>query len=208
MGLTRFLSVAVLACAFEAASFADVIFSFSGGTQQSGQQATYGFQFTPVVEIEVDSLGFIDQGLDGLAVGHRVGIWTANGSSLLASTTVTNADSTLEGPIVNGAQFRFAAIAPLVLYAGTTYVLGAAIEGAPDIWYAAGTNISNSPSLVTVSSTGVYNLSPFAFPNLTIGNRYAAGNFTASAAPEPASFILIATGLGLLVFGLRRRRAS
>jgi hypothetical protein len=207
VSFARLLSVGLLAVAFEASSRADVVFSFSGGTGQTGQNYTYGFQFTPVVEVEVDSLGFIDQGQDGLSAGHQVGIWTAGGS-LLASATVTTADSTLEGPVVEGAQFRFTSIAPLVLYAGTTYVLGASIEGANDLWYAGGTNISNSPSLVTVSSTGVYTLTNFAFPNQTIGNTYAAGNFTASAVPEPSSIAMIAVGMGGLALSLRRRRIT
>jgi hypothetical protein len=182
---------------------ADIIFSFSGGGANSQQQFTYGFHFTPVVDVVVDSLGFYDFGLDGLAAGHRVGIWTSGGS-LLASTTVTTANSTLLGPVVNNGQFRFTQIAGLHLDAGTDYVFGAAIEGASDVWYAGGTNISFSPSLVTVSSTGVFTPGNFVFPNQTIGNRYAAGSFTASAVPAPSGVILACLGVAG-TFGLRRR---
>jgi len=188
---------------------ADVIFTFSGGIPTSKQHFTYGFQFTPVVNITVDSLGFFDADQDGLAAAHRVGIWTTSGT-LLASTTVTNANSTLDGPVINGGRYRLTAIPGLDLDAGTTYVFGAAIEGASDVWFATGTNISNAPSLVTVSATGVFHSGDFVFPSndFGFGYNYAAGSFTAeaqTAVPEPSSLSLLGLGvIGLAVVAWRR----
>lgn len=186
---------------------AGMIYSFSGGYPQSGQPATYGFDFTPLQDITVDSLGFFDFGQDGLAASHRVGIWTTTGS-LLASTTVTTANSTLLGPVQNGVgQFRFTPIAGLDLDAGTTYRFGAAIEASSDIWFYGGTNVSESPLLATVSAVGYYRYGNFIFPDQTIGNTYAAGSFTAvpnSAVPEPTSMVLLSACM--TVCGVVRRR--
>jgi hypothetical protein len=183
------------------------IFSFSGGIDQAGQVQTFAFDFTPVQDITVEALGFFDSGQDGLASPHRVGLWTLGGT-LLTSATVTTANSSLSGDVVNGGQFRYTPIAGVNVLSGVTYRLGAAIEGAADVWFAAGVNISASPSLATVAPTGFFSLSAFAFPNQTIGNRYAAGNLLASptAVPEPSSFFLFGTGAAGLIAAVRRRR--
>ena len=81
--------------------------------------ATLGFQFSPVVDLTVTSLGVFDGGVDGagLQTARDVGLYTDTGV-LLASASVDNAD-----PLING--FRFTTISPLVLNAAQTYVLAA-----------------------------------------------------------------------------------
>jgi hypothetical protein len=180
------------------ASRADVVYTFSGGSSVSNTTFTYGFQFTPQVDVTVDALGYFDAGQDGLLIGHQAGIWTLGGS-LLASTTVTTANSTLDGPVINGGQFRFAPVTELPLQAGNTYVFGANSPGA-DVWYFGGTNISNVPSSVAVSSGGFVKLTAgFGVPNSSLSEKYHLGSFTIT--PEPAAL----SPLALSLLALQRR---
>lgn len=189
-----------------------IAFSFSSSnpsTNISGGPSTYGFRFTPLVNIVVDSLGYLDIGQNGLAAGHQVGIWNSGGT-LLTSAQVTTADSTLAGAIFSGAQFRFTAITPVTLLAGQTYTLGAEFDSADLFYYDfSGTQTSNAPSLLTVSADGFFTVnSGFVDPVNNIQNRYAIGNFTATAAaaPEPSTTALLIFGMAGIVAARFRRR--
>jgi hypothetical protein len=204
------LVVALIATSSAVGRAGTIAFSFSSASPLSTVCCgTYGFQFTPTVDILVDSLGYLDVGQDGLAAGHQVGIWNAGGT-LLTSATVTTADSTLAGAVLAGAQFRFTPITALLLLAGQTYTLGAE-EDASDLMYYDfnGSQTSNAPSLLSVSSGGYFTVnSGFVDPTNTIGNHYDIGNFTAAAAaaiPEPSSTALMILGLaGVLAVRFRR----
>jgi eukaryotic-like serine/threonine-protein kinase len=79
---------------------------------------TFGWKFSPTVDIEVTKLGCYDAGRDGLARPHRVGIFDAGSGRLLASVTV-RPKSTL------GGFFRWESLkTPLVLKAGRSYLAG------------------------------------------------------------------------------------
>lgn len=209
--MKRFVSLLASACILlfsSTGAYAGAIgFTFTGGDDQSGQNYTYGFQFTPVNNIYIDGLGFFDQDSDGLAVPHRVGIWNSAGV-LLASTTVSTDNSTLEGATINGGQFRFAPIGDLLLLKGVTYTLGASEEGSPDVWYAFDITQIGNPALADVSAIGYYVLSSFEMPTLTIENTYGIGSFTArvAAVPEPDSLALLGVCVAGLAFTRRRKK--
>jgi Domain of unknown function (DUF4082)/PEP-CTERM motif len=191
-----------------------VAFSFSSAnpsTGLAGGPSTYGFRFTPLVNITIDSLGYLDVGQDGLATSEQVGIWNSGGT-LLTSTVVTTGNSTLEGAVFDGAQFRFTAITPLALLSGQTYTLGASYnETSGDaVYYDFGaTQGSNVPALLTVGPDGFFNVnSGFVDPTSDIGDHYDIGNFTvatAAATPEPSSMALLVLGLAGIA-GTRFRR--
>jgi hypothetical protein len=183
-----------------------IAFSYSGGANTTiGGGNTYGFQFTPLVNIIVDSLGYIDVGQNGLAAGHQAGIWDSSGTLLTSATLTTG---TLEGPVLDGAQFTYTAITPITLFAGNTYTIGAEEDSADPIFYDfSAIQTSAAPSLLTVSSVGYYVVNQgFAEPTSTIGNHYDIVNFTASAVPEPSSLAL--AGLGALALASRLRRSG
>src|SRR5438552_3149843 len=52
-----------------------------------------GYLFRVTSSITVSGLGLWDEGGNGLAQNHDVGLWNSNGSILLASTTITNAST-------------------------------------------------------------------------------------------------------------------
>lgn len=80
-----------------------------------GATWTLGFEFSPVVDVNVTSLGFFDADANGLVDQHAVAIWDAAGN-LLSSTLINSGDP------LNG-FYRFRAISPVQLTAGNNYVI-------------------------------------------------------------------------------------
>lgn len=205
VGLARPISaLAILLSVGGMCRGSSIAFSYTGNTNTAifGNNS-YGFQFTPLVNIIVDSLGYIDVGQNGLAAGHQAGIWNSSGTLLTSATLTTG---TLEGPVLDGAQFTYTPITPIMLSAGSTYTIGAEYDSADQIFYDfSGSQTSAAPSLLSVSSAGFYVVNQgFAEPTSSIGNHYDIVNFTASAVPEPSSLAL--AGLWLAVSAVRRTR--
>ena len=95
-----------------------ISFDNTTGQQLANGPFTLGFQFTVNSTITVTSLGAFDSGLNGLVQSHEVGLWDS-ASNLQTSTTV---DAGVADPLIN--QFRYKAVAPVVLNPGT-YRIGA-----------------------------------------------------------------------------------
>jgi hypothetical protein len=83
--------------------------------------STLGWSFVPTAPIEIASLGFYDSGHDGFEEPHLVGVWDAQGT-LLASGLLGRGD---QDPRIG--DYRYAAIEPLRLETGDTYVIGATV---------------------------------------------------------------------------------
>ncbi len=170
------------------------ITSFTGGgninTGGSDLPRTVGWSFAITNSIEVTSLGFWDDSLDGLVAAHDVGIWTDTGTLLSSTTILSGAGSALIG------EFRYEAIAPLLLGPGS-YVIGANIPINAD-------NYRFNPSSVTTASditfgNGIRSSanSGFAFPSLDANTGRIGPNFLFEAAdvPEPSTLALLCVGL-------------
>ena len=203
-------AVAVLGLASQGR--AEVAYTFTGGTPTSGQTGTYGFDFTPRQErIAIDSLGFFDFGMDGID-DHRVGIWNSITGELRASVTVTTANSTLAGPVINGGQFRFTPITPLLASIPGSFICAAAIEGSSDIWYTGATSIESAPNVVDINYlNGQFTTAPFAKPNTFVSNgHFGAASFTAYiVVPEPTTIALcIMVGVTFTLRCFRSRSAT
>ncbi len=85
----------------------------------AGQSANVGWSFSVgAQDQEIEALGIYDDGVDGMADAHAVGIWTSSGTLLAQATVPSGTAGTLVG------SYRYTAIPPLTLTAGQTYVVG------------------------------------------------------------------------------------
>ena len=197
--------------------------SFTGGTEfvifYGGSTGdVVGFRFTMATDQAVDSLGIWNgdsQASPGLTSSHEVGIWDDT-MTLVASTTVTPASP------VSG-DFRFEAITPVTLTAGTVYTIGAMYTATDDDAYVSGPTITFDPEVTSINAVfpSAGDLG-FVFPtndspgnpgrigpNFTFGPPGTGGGGSLEDIPTLGAFGLIALLLGLggaAVTVLRRRR--
>lgn len=172
--------------------------------------ATLGWSFTANQAVLVDGLGFWDDTFaSGLDLPHQVGLWNADGSVLLASTTIQAGTASA---LIGG--FRFESIAPVALVAGREYVLGAFFpSGAVEDYNydATGQDLLKVTFAngITYQRARFLNSSTFGFPTGidAPGNLGSFGpNLSISAVPEPTGAALWGLGaVGLAAIGRWRR---
>ena len=155
--------------------------------------------FTPTTNIVVSALGMYDHNQDGLTQVHTVGLYQVSDVLPLESITVGPSDGFING------VFRFQRIPDTLLLAGIQYAVSGFTVAA------AGSHAWNPPGLVIAPQIG-YNGYAFNYndyPSLPTGpldpaSSFFGPSFLFSENPEPATLVLIGTGLVLLV--LRRRQ--
>jgi hypothetical protein len=76
-----------------------------------------GWEFVPLVDIRVTALGYYDDYGNGLQNTHTVGIFNASSKRLVTPGIVIDGQSPMRG------RFRYESITPVVLKAGTSYVV-------------------------------------------------------------------------------------
>jgi hypothetical protein len=170
-------------------------FNSIGGTDQ-----TLGFTFTANSNLVVTALGIWESN-PAMPLGqtHQVGLWTASGTLLASGTVPTNGPAT--------GNWRYVAIAPVVLTAAQTYFVGSALTSPYSDFYsrvpAAGGSVTASPLITIVASATSASASGFAFPGTADAAYLGRFGPNLIVAAVPASSIPIAPWtLGIVGAGL------
>jgi hypothetical protein len=176
---------------------------------------TFGWSFSVSSSLNVAALGIWDEGGDGLALSHQVGLWT-NAGALLAQATVDNTSIPVASASPAG-RWLFTNVAPFNLSAGT-YVLGAYYPNLLDTFRQdTGLGITTIPGVTHLNRRNAFPIDGFAFPDqVFVAGGYFGPNLSTTpvgvtAVPEPSSLALLALGIiGLAYNGGRRlgRRAG
>ena len=165
---------------------------------------TLGYEFIPDEDINLFSLGFFDDGANGLADAHQVGVWDSAGN-LIVSATVDSSD-----PLTG--KFRYTSVAPVTLTGGETYIIG----GYNYVNDAAIRNDLGVTGFVDPSITitaGRWTNGGLAFPGSSTGDPNIFYNtvsfeFESASVPEPHSLGWLGLILGLAVASARRQNRS
>ena len=202
-------AAAVCTLAMASPALAIPVFTFTGGTATGAfDNRTQGYNFfTGRDTLSIFSLGYWDENGDGLEVSHEVGIWSADGSTLLASAVVPAGTA---GFLDSG--FRFVSITPVVLAAGQQYLAGG-FNGTGDSVVRFADATSHDPNVTLGSTrfdpapfTGVFT-APTGTQGTNFDDGYFGPNFNGgNPVPEPATWALMILGFGVAGAALRRRR--
>lgn len=175
------------------------------GDATSVANFVHGWQFTTNSDISVTALGFFDDGQNGLVDAHDVGIFSAAGT-LLASATVPSGGA---APLVN--QFRYVAIAPLLLTSGQTFRIGAVYNSNADPLVVNATGLAVDPAITKSPLRFAISSATLADPTGSfLGNGSFGPNFdfvlAATGAPEINGLSSVALGFTCLLLALAERQ--
>jgi hypothetical protein len=204
LGALAILSLGTVGWTSEANAGAAFTMASTTGNSLANPPFTLGWQFTISSPIEVTALGLFDDSQDGLVDSHVSGLWDSSGN-LLASTTIQSGTT---DPL--DAQFRYASITPVELTAGT-YFIGAvfATSDDPVLFPGSPAGFATAPQ-ITFDIATFAGGATLADPTATFsgGPGFFGSNFEFTPAPEPASLVVLATGLIALSVQRKRRKVG
>jgi hypothetical protein len=201
--LTRSAALAIILATTSHATAQILTTLGGGGTPRTDGGKVVGISLNSFGQT-ITSLGFYDNGQDGIATSYQLGLWDA-GQNLLATATVTPS-SPLTG------DFRYAAILPVTIGTPSTpaaFTIGVLLPpNPPDIWLdqvflvpftgftGAGTGQFSPPSGTLVYPT-----------TLDSSSYYVVNANGPVPVPDPSSIALL-TFVALLGPPVRLRRAG
>jgi len=148
-----------------------IAYPAQSATTRDFTNASAGWFFKPVVDIEVTALGYYDDGQDGLLHAHRSAIFDGATRRAVVETTI-QPQSPLDG------FFRWEPVGPVVLKAGHEYVMVSSGEGPFDPEVLNPKNASLAPELLYLRYRETQENGPrWGYPVRSASKVILSGNF-------------------------------
>ncbi len=199
-------AVAALAALLSFETIAIPALDFDQGAHPSGSSQntqTLAWEFTVNTPLRVTHLGIFDEGQNGLAEIHEIGLWSIAGTLLGQAQNQIGQGSALLG------KFRYETVTPFQLAPGTYYIGASYRAGTADFLPTQSDSISTAAEITY--HRGRFGLgSGLTFPNTASGPGVFFGpnfQFTSGSAPVPdAGATAGLLGLGLIGIVATRRK--
>jgi hypothetical protein len=182
-----------------------------GALTSAASDQLFGWVFNVLAPIEVSSLGAWDLDDNGFLVSHDVGLYSASTQSLLASTTLAAGTA---APLEAG--FRYNALGSTALLTPGQYVIVMSMPRQINDYQMIFSNgITTALEIQFVNSAWSLAGSALAYPDMfgqfnsgMFGPNFQFNVVAPAAVPEPASLLLLGTGVASAIASRRRLKAA